>query len=93
MAILSTFTKQPSERLDYDFDFSAWLNSDDAIASAQFSVVPETLTLDGSVIRPTYAKVWVSGGENGVSYKITCTASTVQGRVKEDEIRIRVKEV
>jgi hypothetical protein len=99
MALLKTHTKQPADRLDYDFDYSQWLSANDEILSAVFSVEslgeetpPAPMTLSGESVTPTYAKVWAVGGAAGEVYKITCTVTTTRGRVKQDEIKIRLKE-
>ena len=38
MAILKSYVKQPVDRLDYDFDYSQWLDPSDDLFSAVFSV-------------------------------------------------------
>ena len=38
------------------------------------------------------AKVWLSGGLHGKTYKVTVTLTTVGGRIKQVEILIKVKE-
>jgi hypothetical protein len=38
------------------------------------------------------AKVYTSGGTDGVTYKITATVTTTGGRVKQAEIKVKVKE-
>ena len=99
MAILKTFTKQPSDRLDYDFDYSQWLGEDDEVLSAVFTVesldgtTPTSpMMIDSEVVAATYTKVWVEGGQAGEIYKVTCTITTTRGRRKQDEIKIRLKE-
>jgi len=39
------------------------------------------------------AKVWLSGGTTGTTYKITATLTTTGGRIKQHEILVKVKEV
>lgn len=99
MAVLKTHTKQPADRIDYDFDYSKWLTSGDEIATAvitvdQGSIVEGDVLLEvsGAVVLPTYVKAWVWGGTAGVTGKVTCTITTTHNRVKQDEIKIRVKE-
>lgn len=99
MAVLKTYIKQPGDRLDYDFDYSAWLNPDDEIISAEFAVeflgspVPAVImTDDATVMQPTFTKIWLVGGAAGEVYKVSCTVTTTRGRIKQDEIKIRVKE-
>lgn len=38
-------------------------------------------------------KVWLSGGTNGVTYKLTVTITTTAGRVKEVDFRMKIKEL
>lgn len=92
MAILNTYTQQPADRLDYDFEYTDFLKGVDAVESAVFAVEPAGMTLSGEVTEPTFTKVWASGGELGKSYKISCTITTAHGRVKQDEIKVRIKE-
>ena len=94
MTVLATFTKQPVEELDYDFDYSAFLSTTDTVVSAVITVEPVEeggITVSGTVVEPTYVKAWLAGGKVGTTYKITCTATT-EHRVKQDEIKIRVRE-
>ena len=99
MAVLGKYVKQPIDRLDYDFDYSLWIGQGDEVISAVFTVEsldePVTvnpLTIDSQVVMPLYTKVWLVGGNAGETYKVSCTATTARGRVKQDEIKIRMKE-
>lgn len=94
MALIATFEKQPAERLDYDIDYSSWLASGDKIISATSVITPtgqmeaiSTITQLGK-----RAKLWVSQGVAGVTYKVEVTVTTEQGRVKQDEVSFRCKE-
>ena len=93
MAILATFTQQPAETLDYDVDFTDFLlGASDTAAS--FTVTPESgITVVSSSLASGAVKVWITGGVSGSRYKITIRLTTTGGRVKEDEIVIRVKEI
>lgn len=101
MSILKKFSKQPSEVQDYDIDFSPWLTGlSDTISS--FVATSEPVTAEGeSGIPPAIdtsaqagsrIKVWMSGGTDGSASKVTVRVTTAGGRVKEDEIIVRVKE-
>jgi len=35
----------------------------------------------------------VSGGATGTTYKLTVTATTADGRVKQDEFKVKVKDI
>lgn len=100
--ILGKFTKQPAETLDFDIDFSEFLSDGDSLVTVGDPPVPSpldvvvspvgltlglTIVVGGSVI-----KQWVSGGTDGQKYKITLTATSNAGRVKQVEFIVRVKE-
>lgn len=91
--ILGTFSKQPVEVLDYDIDCSDWLVSDDVLASATAVTDVAGLTVDSVLVSSPRVKVWLSGGTNGAAYKVTVTITTDDGRVKQVEFRVRVKDV
>ena len=91
--ILGTFSKQPVEVLDYDIDCTDWLVSDDLLASATAVVDTAGLTVDSVLVASPRIKVWLSGGTNGATYKVTVTITTDDGRVKQVEFRVRVRDV
>lgn len=92
--MLGILTKQPVDQLDYDLDFTEWLDDGDTITSAVAIVDPVdgTLVIDSINIASPVVKVWLSGGDNGKSYKIEVTATTTGGRIKEECFKIRVKD-
>lgn len=100
--LIGKFTKQPAETLDYDIDFSEFLSDGDTLVTTGNPPVPDplnvvispsgmtagpTLVLDGTTI-----KQWLSGGTDGQKYKITITATSNAGRVKQVEFTVRVKD-
>lgn len=92
--ILGNFTKQPVDVVDYDIDYSEWLSEGDTLESASVTVAPATnLVIDSVFVNDPRIKIWVSGGTNGVTYKATVTATTADGRVKQDEFRVKVKDI
>lgn len=90
--ILGSHTKQPPEVLDYDVDYSEWLTAQDNVESATVAIQPPGLTVDNVFINDPRVKIWLSGGTNGVTYKVTVTTVTADGRTKEDEFKVRVKD-
>lgn len=94
---MDTFTKQTRDQLDYDVDFSIWIPEGDIITTAEATLdIEGDLQIDATQIDPELGqiiKVWLSGGIDGKTYKITVAASTSQGRVKETEFRLRVKDL
>lgn len=90
---MNLFQKQPADHLDYDIDFSEWMTESDTITGAvAVSSTPLELIVNSVGISGSIVKVWLSGGVNGSTYKVTVTTSTQQGRVKELDFRMRVRE-
>lgn len=101
--ILGTFYKQPAETLDFDIDFAQFLADGDTLVSAgdppvpsplNVVVTPAGLTVGGTYVvdNGTTIKQWLSGGTNGARYKISITATSNAGRVKQVEFVVRVKD-
>ncbi len=96
--IIGTILQQPDEYLDYDVDFSDFLDDGDTIQNISVEIRPfanASGTLQ--VIAPptnggNIAKIWVSGGEDGDSYTIEVTVLTNGGRQKQDEIEVEIEE-
>ncbi len=96
MSVVGSVKQQPNDVQDYDIDFSEWFPSDDVITSAAISVGPVMPTPPSYAISPDgkSVKVWVfAGGESGVKYQVTVRAATNDGRVKEVELRVSIKEI
>lgn len=90
---IGNFIKQPVEVLDYDVDYTDWLTAGDNVQSATVEVAPTGLTIDSIFINDPRVKVWVSGGLSGTTYKLTVTTTTADGRLKQDEFKIKVKDI
>jgi hypothetical protein len=90
---MDKFDKQPDEVLDYDVDFSEWLTGGDTIQSHSVAADAGIVVDSSTVSAPTQTvKVWLSGGTDGVTYKVTVTVVTVSGRTKQKEFKVKVKE-
>lgn len=92
MAILNTFVKQPADYLDYDVEYEDFLSDGDSVASGTATVSAAGLTVDPPLVVGTTLKLWVAGGTVGTTYKVDVTMTTAQGRIKQDELRFRIKE-
>lgn len=95
MSVVGSVKQQPNDVQDYDIDFGDWFPSDDVIVSAVVSAAPSMPTSPTYSISPNgrTVKVWVySGGVSGTKYQVTVRAATNDGRVKEVELRVTVKE-
>lgn len=88
-------TKQSSETLDFDITASDWLSDGDYITGATSVVTPSGLTIVSTTafLDGTRVKVLMSGGVNGVKYKVTTTATTHDGLVKEKDFYMVVKDI
>lgn len=96
MSVVGTVRQQPADVQDYDIDFSEWFPVDDQIVSAGISVTPPMPLPPSYAISPSgqVIKVWVyEGGTSGTTYQVSLKATTNDGRVKEVELRVRIKEV
>lgn len=91
---METKFKQPAEQLDYPVKFDKWLPDGDTITSgdATLDIVGE-LVIESIGITDQTVTVWVSGGVDGKTYKVTVLAATAGGRIVEEDFKIRVKEI
>lgn len=99
MAIVGKDTKQPNEIDDWDVDWADWMPAGDEVDSVATSI----RVLSGPVTTPLIVtktqstkdrtKVWLSAGADGAKYRVQVSATTLQGRRKEAEFDIAVKEV
>lgn len=97
MAILGTFIMQPADEWDYDIRYDKWLTPSDGLSDTvapEVTVEPEGLNIE-KVIRDydnKVVKIWLSGGEDGVRYKVEVTVRTREGRTRQDEFFIAVRD-
>lgn len=82
--------KRPDEVADYQLDFSSNLDSGDTISTDTWTV-PTGITEDSNSNDTTTATVWLSGGTAGQKYLIQCQVVTAQGRTKDRQFRVYVK--
>lgn len=95
--------KQPVERVDYDIDYSEWLTVNDNVESVVVTVFPDEsvmipipdsrLNIPTVVVIDPVIKLWIEGGRNGVTYKVSLTMTTADGRIKQDEFKLKVKDI
>jgi hypothetical protein len=91
---LGAALQQPTETIDYEFDYGSWFGSaGDVITEFTAVSTPVGLSLVNLISSDTVGKVWVTGGTDNVTYLLTVTATTTSGRVKEDELEIFIQDV
>ena len=90
---MKQFDKQPSEVLDYDIDIIDWLSVGDNVIGANVTIDMSGLVVDKTTINDDRIKIWLSSGLDGITYKVTAKITTEDGRVKEVDFKIKVKEI
>lgn len=96
MSLLGTNTKQPVEKLDFDVSYEDWLTPGDGITAANVVITidpPGLVCPFHTVSGGNIVKVWLTEGADGVTYRVTLTAETDDGRIKQDEFKVKVKEI
>ena len=90
--ILGTFIKQPADITDYDVEYQEWLPEGDTLLETQVTVVPDTITIQMARVVDHRVNIWLEGGELGTTYKFTVNTTTGNGRVRQDEFRVKIKD-
>ncbi len=94
MSVLGTVTQQPADVQDYDIEFSEWFPPGDEIVECLIAVQPPMPLPPSYAFQGQRVKVWVyAGGSSGIKYQVTVRPTTGDGRVKEVELMVRIKEV
>lgn len=88
-------TKQPNDVIDYPIDFSEWLAERPGYEIASYTVaVAAGLTLVDDLVDGQVITVFLGGGTNGTTYKVTVRATmTPTPLIKEFEFLVKVKEL
>lgn len=88
--VLQSFQISPGSRLDFSFDWSAWLNdAGDVIASysimAPAAVGKKCIMRDNGVVT-----VWLEAEQAGYSHQVACDITTAAGRKDSRRITVSV---
>lgn len=84
--------KDPDATLDYTFGWSAWLTAvGDTIDTVEW-LPDEGLTVANSTYTATTATAFVSGGAVGETLRLTCRITTLDGRIDDRTINIKIVE-
>jgi hypothetical protein len=92
--MIPMFEKQPNDNLDYDVEMASFLPTSDFPLSVVKSVTPAGPTLGTTNINATtkVLKQWISGGTSGNTYKVTLDITTNEGRIKQVDFNLKVKD-
>lgn len=87
LATYSTLTKQPGEGKIFYFDFGGELISSVTITPTGVQIDPQgvvanttPLTYSGLTVNAQVAQAVLSGGTDGETYRVECTATTSDGQ-------------
>ena len=86
---IKNFPKDPQAVLDFEFDWSNWLQSGETISSHDITV-PTGITLASDAESGGIVTVWLSGGTDGTNYIVACEITTSSARTDERSMRILV---
>lgn len=86
-----SYVKDPDAVLDWEIDWSAWLDTGETIVTSTW-IVPDGLTQDSDSSTGTTATVWLAGGTVGTRYTVTNRITTSAGRTDDRSIRISVQD-
>lgn len=89
---MSIYTKDPDAKLDYAFDWSDWLASGETISSQTVTASPTTMTVSGTAQAGGTVTYWLTGGTDGVNYRVTCHIVTSVSREDDRTDTIMVRE-
>jgi len=95
---MASIPHDPNAVLEYGWDYTSWLESDETIDDAVWTISP---TGEGALVKSTVhdesitdgkCVVWLQGGVVGVVYSATCHITTSAGRQDDRTLKIRVKQ-
>lgn len=85
----NVFRKDPDARLDYQVDWSDWLDGDTISASSW--VLPTGITQYSVTNNTTSATIFLTGGTEGVDYSVVNRITTSGGRINDQTLIIKVR--
>lgn len=90
---MSVKTWAPKDPDDVDYrwvSWANWLDEAETITASEFILVSGSVVLDSDSLATPVATLWLSGGTEGETCEITNRVTTSAGRVKDQQLRIRV---
>lgn len=87
---MAAYVKDPNANLDYGFNWSDWLASEETIETSIWTV-PAGLTKESESNTTTVTVVWLSGGIVGVDYEVVNHIVTSMGREDDRTITLKVR--
>lgn len=84
--------KDPDARLDYAFDWSAWLEDAETIESYTLAVASGDVALDGDAEAAGIITAWLIDGTDKTFAEVTCHIVTSLGREDDRTLGVNVAE-
>ena len=98
MSRIGKYVKAEGERKRYQIDYTDWLDTGEAVLSAVFTVINQSLTkplvVDGIQVLPTALGIqyYISGGLDTTTYDVNVKITTTIGpQYREDDILVTVR--
>lgn len=92
----TSFVKDPDAVLDFAWSWASWVAEDETIDDATVVIVgaSETtdLVIDSVGNTDTVVTAWLSAGDAGEHYSLTCHITTNQGRQDDRTIKLTIRE-
>jgi hypothetical protein len=85
-----TIQKRPGGRLDYSFDWTAWLAAVGDTITSYTVDVPQGLTKESVMLDGGVVTVWLKGGVAGYKFQVRCDIVTSSSPPREDSRTIMV---
>jgi hypothetical protein len=79
----------PDDKLDFNFDWSAWMAASDTISTSVWAVTPSGPTLTGDGETATTTQIYLSVAAWGETYTLTNTITTANGTIAERSYIVR----
>lgn len=92
---MTLYAKDPDSTVDYSFDWAAWLAGGETITSTSWTVAPSDAgapSLGAQTDAGPVQGIYVSGGQNGGRYRLTCHIETDAGRTGDRSLSLRIME-
>ena len=86
-----TITKDPEAVLDYSYDWTTWLGTDNITTAVCASDDP-LLTVQGTSNNGKIVTAWVSGGTPGSTANLRCRITTAAGRTDDRTVYLKIRD-
>ena len=80
----------PGDNRDYSLDWTALVQEGETLSASDWSVA-HGLVLGAVAVTGLVTTQWLSGGGDGMDYRVTNTVTTSQGRVFKRSFRVLVR--